>query len=464
MDFLKWIDEHKEEMIEDLGKLIAINSVEGEPTADAPFGEGPKEALEAFLKIGKRDGFRINNLQNYAGDIEFGEGDETVGILAHVDVVPAGGNWDTDPFEMINDGEYLQGRGTQDDKGPAIAAYYAMRALKETDEKLIRKIRLILGTNEETGWGGMNYYVKNKAMPDFGFTPDAEFPVIFGEKGIITGTLKLNYNFKDTMVKAVKGGNAPNMVPDFCTIVMDESKVTNEVKSIATLPDFKVEEKDGEIHITAKGISAHGSKPELGVNAISKLMEELAKLMPVEDSFRAFAEFYNEVMGFHMHGEGLGIDYEDELSGKLNFNVGMISNTDNEIDIVLNMRHPLKGVTKEEIMDKINKGTKEYKGEFTRTGGEDPLFIDPDGKLVSILMDAYQKQTGDTESKPMTIGGGTYAKAMKNCVAYGAMFLDDEDRMHQKNERIKIDRLMDAAKIYAIALKNLASEEKVLDK
>lgn len=464
MEFLKWIDEHKEEMIKDLGELIAINSVEGEPKPDAPFGEGPKEALHAFLEIGKRDGFRTDNLQNYAGDIEFGQGDETVGILAHVDVVPAGGNWDTNPFEMVNDGEYLQGRGTQDDKGPAIAAYYAMRALKETDEKLIRKIRLILGTNEETHWGGINYYVKNKKMPDFGFTPDAEFPVIFGEKGIITGSLMLNFDFKDTIVEDVKGGNAPNMVPDFCELVIDSKNVTSELKSIATLPEFSTEDKDGKFIITAKGKSAHGSTPQAGINAISKLMEKVAQVLPSEDSFVKFAKFYNEKFGFHMHGEGLGIDYEDELSGKLNFNVGMISKKDNSIEIILNMRHPLEGVTKKEIIEKINEETKEYCGKFTMTGGEEPLFIDPESKLVKILMDAYQKETGDTESKPMTIGGGTYAKAMKNCVAYGAMFLDDEDRMHQKNERIRIDRLVQSAKIYAVALKNLASEEKVLDK
>lgn len=464
MKFLEWIDEHKDEMIKDLGDLIAIDSVEGEPTDDAPFGVGPKEALNAFLEIGKRDGFRIDNLQNYAGDIEFGEGDETVGVLAHVDVVPAGGNWDTDPFEMVNDGVYLQGRGTQDDKGPAIAAYYAMRALKETDEKLIRKIRLILGTNEETHWGGINYYVKNKAMPDFGFTPDAEFPVIFGEKGIITGTLKLNYDFKDTIVEDVKGGNAPNMVPDSCELVTAAENVTDELKSIATLPDFSTEEKDGKFIITAKGKSAHGSTPQAGVNAISKLMEKIVQVLPENDSFIKFAEFYNDKLGFHMHGEGLGIDFEDALSGKLNFNIGMIARKDDKLEIILNMRHPLEGVTKQEIIDKINAGCKEFDGEFVMTGGEEPLFIDPESKLVKILMDAYQKETGDTEAKPMTIGGGTYAKAMKNCVAYGAMFLDDEDRMHQKNERIRIDRLIQSAKIYAIALKNLASEEKVLDK
>lgn len=463
MKFLQWIDEHKDEMIKDLGDLIAINSVEGEPKPDAPFGEGPKKALQAFLELGKRDGFEIDNLQNYAGDIEFGKGDETVGILAHVDVVPAGGNWDTDPFEMVNDGEYLQGRGTQDDKGPAIAAYYAMRSLKETDEKLIRKIRLILGTNEETHWGGINYYVKNKKMPDFGFTPDAEFPVIFGEKGIITGSLKLNYDFKNTIVKDIVGGNAPNMVPDYCNLVIDVKNVTNEIKSIATLPEFSVEEKGGDYIITAKGKSAHGSTPQAGVNAISVLMEKIVKLLPENDSFKKFANFYNEKLGFNMHGEGLGIDFEDELSGKLNFNIGMISRKENSMEIILNMRHPLEGVTKKEIIDKINEGCTEYGGEFTMTGGEEPLFIDPESKLVKILMDAYQKETGDTKSKPMTIGGGTYAKAMKNCVAYGAMFLDDEDRMHQKNERIRIDRLIQAAKIYAVALKNLASEEKVLD-
>ncbi|MCI5674642.1 MAG: dipeptidase PepV [Ezakiella sp.] len=461
MKFLEWIDEHQEDMIKDLGDLIAIKSDEGTPEADAPFGTGPRDALLKFLEIGKRDGFRTDNLQNYAGDIEFGKGDETVGILAHVDVVPAGSGWETDPYKMENDGQFLQGRGTQDDKGPAIAAYYAMRAIKETGVELKRNVRLILGTNEETHWGGINYYVKNKKMPDFGFTPDANFPVIYGEKGILTGTLKLDVDLSKSVVKSINGGTAPNMVPDACELKLDSSiENAEEFKALESSDDFEFDSE--KFILKSKGKSAHGSTPQKGRNAISILMKEVEKLLPEEDEFRKFAKFYNEVIGFNMHGEGMGIDFEDPESGKLNYNIGMISNDEKKIEIVINMRFPLVGVTKEMIIEKIEASSKEFNGVFTRTGGEEPLRVDPNSKLVNIMVDAYREISGDIESKPMTIGGGTYAKAMKNCVAFGSMFPGDEDRMHQKNERIEISQLVKAAKIYAVTLYNFVTEDNIL--
>lgn len=460
-EVLKWIDDHKEEMISDLEKLININSVEGEALPDAPFGQGPKDALLKFLEFGERDGFSTENLQNYAGDIEFGKGEESIGIIAHVDVVPAGSGWDSDPFKMENDGVYLTGRGTQDDKGPGIAAYYAMRAIKETGVPIKRIIRLILGTNEETHWGGINYYVEHKKMPTMGFTPDAEFPVIFGEKGIVTGTLSLSFDLKDSAVKTFKAGNAPNMVPDYAEIVLDKSKVNSD--ALSNLVDgLELKENGTDVVISANGKSAHGSTPEAGKNAISILLKGIEGVFMAGDEFIKFVEFYNAKLGFTFHGEGLGVDFEDEKSGKLNFNIGMIEKFEDKINIVLNMRFPLTGVTKEDIKAQIEKSTVDFNGTFEQTGGEDPLYIDPESKLIKILMSAYQNQSGDMESKPMVIGGGTYAKAMDNCVAFGSMFKDDEDRMHQKNERIKIDRLMDAAKIYAEALYTLATEEKVL--
>ena len=225
---------------------------------------------------------------------------------------------------------------------------------------------------------------------------------------------------------------------------------------------LELKENGSDVVISANGKSAHGSTPEAGKNAISILLKGIEGVFMAGDEFIKFVEFYNAKLGFTFHGEGLGVDFEDEKSGKLNFNIGMIEKFEDKINIVLNMRFPLTGVTKEDIKAQIEKSTVDFNGTFEQTGGEDPLYIDPESKLIKILMSAYQNQSGDMESKPMVIGGGTYAKAMDNCVAFGSMFKDDEDRMHQKNERIKIDRLMDAAKIYAEALYTLATEEKVL--
>lgn len=456
-----WIDEHKDEMIEDLGTLVRINSVEAAPKDDAPFGKGARDALLKFLEIGERDGFRTDNLQNYAGDIEFGQGEETVGIIAHVDVVPAGSGWDTDPFKMENDGVYLTGRGTQDDKGPAIAAYYAMRAIKELGLPIKRGIRLILGTNEETNWGGINYYVKNKKMPDMGFTPDAEFPVIFGEKGISTGTLSLKLDLSNSAVLEFKAGNAPNMVPDYAEIILNASKINKDALNNMS-NDCKFEELGDKIKVSSEGKSAHGSTPQIGINAISNLLAGLKDVIKADDEFAKFVKFYNDKMAFKYYGEEMGVGFSDEISGKLNFNIGMIEKFADRVDVVINMRFPLTGVTNEDIKTGLESTSKEFNGVYTQTGGESPLYIDPESKLVKILMQAYRNQTNDNESDPMVIGGGTYAKAMDNCVAFGALFKEDEDRMHQKNERIKIDSLVASAKIYAEALLTIATEEKVL--
>ena len=462
MDFLKYIDEHKDEMIKDLADLIAIDSVEDKPSMDAPFGKGPRDALLKFLEIGKRDGFEVDNVNNYAGDITFGDGEEIVGVLAHVDVVPAGGDWDTNPFELVNDGEFLQGRGTQDDKGPAIAAYYAMKALKDLNIPLKRKIRLILGTNEESGWGGINYYKQHKKMPDFGFTPDAEFPAIFAEKGITIGTLFIPMNFEKSCVKAIKGGNAANMVPDYCYIVVDRDVLSKEKMDLLKNRNLEIEEDSRGILIRAKGKSAHGSTPEKGVNAISVLFENIEDIIPEYDVFYNFMKTYNSKFSHFVHGEGLGIDFKDDVSGLLNFNIGMINTVTFGIEFVLNMRYPLMDCSSEKIKLQLETALSDFNAEFKIISDTKPLYIDPKSQLITVMMDAYREYTNDYDAEAMVIGGGTYAKAMDNCVAFGAMFLDDDDRMHQKNERIRIDRLIDAAKIYLLALYKLATQDKII--
>ena len=464
MDFLKLIDDYKDEIIKTTQEIVKIKSVEEKPLHGMPFGEGPYKALEKTLDVAEDMGFNTKNLEGYAGHVDFGEGEEVVGVLAHLDVVPEGEGWTYGPYSgEIHDGK-IYGRGTVDDKGPAVATLYAMKALKESGVELKRKIRLILGANEETGWGCMKYYFEHEKAPNMAFTPDAEFPVIHGEKGIIIFDLvyKLNNSSDcDIILKDIKGGNAPNMVPDSA-----EAKL--QVKDYNLFEEgYKryIEEKSypitinkigNEVTVVAKGISAHGSTPEKGENAITYLMDYLGYIFNGECSVCRFIDLYNQRIAFKHHGEGIGCGFEDDISGKLNFNVGMIKLEEGKIVLTINIRYPIK-TTSEEVYDGIRNNLKDTNIELVEgVKNTKPLYIPKDDFLVEKLMNVYREFTGDTKSQPITIGGGTYARAMENAVAFGPMFPGQVEVAHQKDEYISIDHLMNITKIYAMALYELA--------
>lgn len=464
MNYINLIDGYKEEIVKSTQEIIKIKSVEDEAKQNMPFGEGPYRALEHALELSKNLGFETKNLEGYAGYAEFGEGDESVGVLVHLDVVPEGTGWTYPPYSGEIHDDKIFGRGAVDDKGPAIATLYAMKALKESGVNLSRKIRIIFGTNEETGWGCMNYYFKHEKPPTMAFTPDADFPVIHGEKGIIVFDLiqKLSSN-ECCGIKLVelKGGNAPNMVPDY-------AEVTLEVEDIAKLEEkFKkykeekdnpvtIDIKDNIVRVIAKGISAHGSTPEKGENAISYLMDMLSYLMEGKCDFCDFINLYNERIGFKHYGEGIGCGYEDSISGKLNFNPGLIKLEGDKIKLTINVRYPIKSSAKE-VYDGIRKNLEGTKVELVEGKGDTkPLYVPKDNFLVEKLMKVYREQTGDLEREPITIGGGTYARAMENAVAFGPMFAGQPDVAHQKDEYISIEHLIKITKIYAYALYELA--------
>jgi succinyl-diaminopimelate desuccinylase len=464
MRFLKIIDEYEQDIIESTQEVIRIKSVEEEPLPGMPFGKGPYKALEYALKLGEEVGFKVKNLDGYAGHVEFGQGEETIGVLAHLDVVPEGDGWTYPPYGgEIHDGK-IYGRGTTDDKGPAIAALYAMKALKESGIDLKRKIRLILGTNEETGWGCVKYYFEHEKAPDMAFTPDADFPVIHAEKGIIVFDLifKLNETKDcDIYIRDIKGGNAPNMVPDYAeaTIeVKDYSLFEQSYNKYISTKNYPVSiSKDGNsIKVIAKGISAHGSTPEKGENAITYLMDFLGFIFNGECSTCKFINLYNDRIAFKHHGEGIGCGFEDKISGKLNFNVGKIKMEDSIIRLTINVRYPIES-SAEEVYNGIRENLKDTPIELVEGESDSkPLYVPTDDVLVKKLMQVYQEFTGDYDSKPIAIGGGTYARALKNAVAFGIMFPGQPDVAHQKDEYISIEHLMKITKIFAKALYELA--------
>ncbi|RKD32526.1 dipeptidase PepV [Thermohalobacter berrensis] len=465
MKLEKLIDTYKDDIIKSVQNLVKIKSVEGEPKEDMPFGEGPRKALDTALHIAEEMGFRTKNVDGYAGHAEIGEGEETVGILVHLDVVPEGDGWTYPPYEgEIHDGK-IYGRGTIDDKGPAVAALYAMKAIKESKLPINKKIRIIFGTNEETGWGGIEYYLNKVKAPDLAFTPDAEFPVIHGEKGIIDLKLKkaLESNcIGDIVIKKIKGGKRPNMVPD---LAIAELEVNNKVKSnvINKLNEFisktnyeiSIEEKENRLIIKSRGISAHGSTPELGKNAISQLMVILNELDLCECDICNFIKLYNEKIGIEYNGQSIGCGFEDDISGKLTFNVGVIDIDEKGAEITVNIRCPIK-YNKKEVFNGIERTLEGTGVEVIEKDYLPSIYVPKDHELVQKLMDVYRRMTGDNNSKPITIGGGTYARAMANAVAFGPLFPGQEELAHQKDEFISIDDLIKITKIYAMALYELS--------
>ena len=430
----KIIDIYKDKLIKSTQELIAIPSVKGEAKQGMPFGEEINRALEHALKIGEKLGFLVGNVDGYAGFIEFGQGSETLGILAHLDVVPPGDGWTYPPFGgQIHDNK-IYGRGAIDNKGPAMAALFAMKAVMEAGVPVNKKVRLILGTDEESGWEDMDYYFKNQPMPDFGITPDANYPVIHAEKGIVHIELYKEFNSESadkSPIVSIKGGSRANMVPDSCICYL----------------------KDKEKPLNVEGVSAHASMPEKGQNAIAKMLDLLNSRGLGDNDIDNFVIDLNRLIGFDTTGEGLGINLSDDVSGNLTLNLGVIDIDRNRGRAIIDIRFPVK-YSQEEIMDVIEQRLNNTGIEAKVLHGQDPLYVPKDHFLVKTLSRVYKEQTGQ-DLEPMAIGGGTYARALKTGVAFGAVFPGKPELAHQKDEYIEIDDLILNAKIYAHAIAEL---------
>ncbi|MDO4746289.1 MAG: dipeptidase PepV [Bacillota bacterium] len=467
-DVNKKIEDNKTEMLASLSKLISIPSVVSDAKGNMPFGEAVHEAYLCMMEMAEKEGFDTFNANNYGGHIDFtGTEDGIVGIVGHLDVVPEGSGWDFEPYggEII-DGN-ICGRGTTDDKGPVIASFYAMKALKECGYEPKKTIRLILGLDEETNWHGMRYYLEHVGdKPDIGFTPDGDFPAIHGEKGILVFDIVKKFNHgsaKGLELSSVKGGTAANSVADYCRAVLHDGTGNGYARVKELVAEYRLEKAckinckgiGKSFEITIHGISAHGAKPEQGLNAITMMMEFLGRLNFASEDTNDFINFYNEHIGYMLNGEEMGCGFSDEPSGKLVFNVGMAEFDKKTAKLTVNVRYPVTmndAAVYEGAMTVLDK----YDLGIVKGKHEPPIYVAEDEPLVSTLMEIYRKHTGDTDSKPLVIGGGTYARAVEHTIAFGARFPEDPDVMHQKNEYISIDNMMKLTRIYAEAIYKLA--------
>lgn len=466
-----YIDNLKNDIIKHTCNLINIPSVSVETNdLDIPFGKDAKDALDYILKLGKDLGFRTKNIDNYCGYIEFGDGPKLVGIVGHLDVVPSGDGWETPPFNATISNGKIFGRGAIDDKGPVVASLYAMKAIMD-NSKVDSRIRLILGVNEEKSWKCIRHYKEVEEHPDIGFSPDADFPCIYAEKGIATFYLKDNYTqynnlpIKITSIDCNK--NAINVVPKFCstTLNIDTLKINiNDIKKfideqlINSNFDISYSIQDNTITLTSLGIQAHSAHPDLGKNAISPLIVLLNRLFKHFGFTINLFEFFEKTINTEYDGKSLGINVNDE-SGALTLNVGNFGFYEENLQIGLNLRIPVNTPINT-ISDLIHSKCSQYNSiETLLYSSQAPLYVSKDNYLVKTLCNIFNKKT-NSNFEPISIGGGTYARAFNNCISFGANFPGDTDMCHQANEFIDIEKLILTCKIYADAIYELSKNDK----
>ena len=450
MDVRSMSEGYRDEILKRLEELVSINSEQSAATSDAPFGEGPKKALEAALKMLEKDGLKTVNLDNYIGYGEMGEGDQLIAIVGHLDVVPARkeDGWNTDPYTMVEKDGILYGRGVSDDKGGVVASMIALKIIQDMQIPVKKRIRLIMGCNEETGSKCLKYYVDHDEQPDYGFTPDGDFPCINGEKGMMAA----HYVSKKTGIRDIDGGTAGNIVCSNCYVVVDKcsfsKKKLEDIFNNNNI-NYEIEEDDNTVKITVQGVAAHASMPTLGVNAIAHLLTGL-KEAGYQDPF---VDFFCSRIGLNTNGEGLGLNLKDEYS-ELTLNCGYIHMNDGVISGNIDVRFPVT-MTGKQITKACSKYLEDDGGEIIIDGTFDPLYYSPDSPLVESLTEAYHEVTGDVDAQPLVIGGGTYAKGINNTIAFGCAFQGKDYKIHNANEWCPIEDLIKQVEIYVAGILKL---------
>lgn len=442
------IFEMKDDIIAGILQSVNINSVKGDAQDGAPYGIGPKSALEDAIFQSKKLGLKAVNVDNKIGYTEIGAGSEMVAILGHLDVVPLGDGWSKNPLGEISDGK-IYGRGVADDKGPTIAAIYALKAIKDLGIDLNRRIRVIYGTDEESGFDCVHHYIRSgQEIPVAGFTPDAEYPAIFAEKGGIGITFsKKISNTDDFELIFLEGGVAKNVVtPSIKMIYKAKNPILKNSKKL----------EDGSYQVEIIGKSAHASTPQEGLNAFMLLCQELATIEQSGDLFD-LARFVNEKFNFEPNGKTLGVFFEDEMSGEITLSIGVVQYIDSVVTFTLDIRYPIS-MDHQNCIDKLETHARINHLDVEITSQTDPHYVPKDSPLIKTLMEVYREKTGDL-SEPIAIGGGTYAKAFNNMVAFGIEFPGKPLLIHQPDECIDIVDIIKSTQISAEAIIRLANNE-----
>ncbi len=459
-----WVDAHKDEMIEDICELCRINSEKMPEEEDMPFGPGAAECLDTALDMAEGYGFDTCDYEGYVGCVDMNELPQQLDILAHLDVVPAGEGWTvTEPFSpVVKDGK-LYGRGTADDKGPAVAALYAMRAVKELGIPLKKNVRLILGTDEECGSEDIEHYYSMEKEAPMTFSPDAAYPLVNTEKGRFPGHFTAKFEASDALPKlvSIQAGTKVNVVPG-------KARATVEGFDEATLSAAAAETEketgvtfvfafDGAVAgITATGLGAHASTPEVGNNALTGLLVFLGKL-----DFAACAQIdlLKKAASLIPHGDvngnTLGVAMEDALSGKLTLSFNVLTVDGEHLDGKFDSRVPVCG-NEENVLQVVKARMAEQGLTLLNESMIPPHHVSEDSHFVKTLLKAFETYTG-RKGECQSMGGGTYVHDLKNGVAFGAAMPETDNKMHGPDEFAVVEELVVSAKIFAQAIVDLCS-------
>ena len=448
------IESMHDEMIDTLQKWIRVPSVKGEAAPGAPFGKEVRSMLDMALADCEQMGFKTQNFDGYIAHADLGEGsdEDALAILAHLDVVPEGDGWKYPPYGAVIENGRMYGRGTSDDKGPAVAALYAMKAVKDAGIPLRRKVRLILGCDEESGWEDIAHYNKVATMPRMGFSPDASYPIINIEKGICRLELHGVLSNEGLQVIAFNNGERPNVIPGRASaLVVGDAATVAQAEAAAKKLDIPAEVQltDKGVSITVTGISGHAAYPETARNANGKMLLLLREL-GVQGDLCLLAD----KIGLDYKGEGLEVSVSDGISGYLTCNLGIIRAGEGGVYATLDIRYPVM-TNPDMIIKNVSASLPGMRVDAMEV--KEPHHVPAGSELVQNLLDAYHEVTG-YERKCLYTGGGTYARSLQEGVAFGASFPQDEDLAHQANEYADIEGLYKNIKIFALAIVKLAGK------
>jgi succinyl-diaminopimelate desuccinylase len=473
MSKINWYEEAKKReqaFLQDAQQLLRIRSILDQSTATEgkPFGEGIAQALDYVVRLCEEAGMATKVVEGYGAHAEIGEGDELIGVLCHVDVVPEGEGWTSPPFAAeIRDGK-IYARGAIDDKGPTMAAVYAVKLVKELGLPLRKRVRLIFGTDEESGFRCMKHYFKMEEMPTLGFAPDADFPIIYSEKGSSNFTLvypltnEVNENTAEATLLTFESGQRINMVPESVRALLTGGEgalinIANEFNSFLQSNNYPGEAIRGgkELRLSLTGKSAHAMDPSQGINAGLVLAHFLDQQV-LDAEGTAFVELLEDYLYDDPAGRKLEIACSDEISGELTVNVGILRyEKGKEARVHINARYPVSG-NFDVINDKIKAVADRFSFEVKEARNSKPHYVEPSDPLIQTLQKVYEEQTGEPATL-IAIGGGTYARMLNKGVAFGPLFPGRPETAHQKDEHVEIEDLIKAIAIYAQAIYELAN-------
>lgn len=454
------VDGYREEMISTLARWIRIPSVQSEAREGMPFGRELKDMADEAVRTAREMGFDARSIDNYLVEVNYGKGERTMGILGHMDVVPAGQGWSHAPFGAEIEGGRMYGRGTSDDKGPVVSALYALKAVREAGVPLRDGVRLLMGLNEESGSADIAYYKREHAMPDYGFTPDGDYPLINREKGGLGVNLlgAVSSGAGAFEIRRIECGTRVNIVPNEAeaTLAGLSAQECERLLERAGELRARLEVRPGaapdECVLAAHGVASHAAMPENGINAAGILLKALSAMGAGQRAIDALAE----LVGLDYDGAKLGVAYADEESGALTCNLGILSCEAGRLTAMLDIRYPVTADSGE-LVKRMEATVAPFGLSVELRGDSKPLYVPEDNFVVRGLLRAYERVTGQL-GYTIAIGGGTYARSMENAVAFGNAYPGTDNHIHMPDEFVNLDEFVLNAKMMAAAIVELAGK------